>query len=499
MGQRAVTPAEPASVSAPRTPRRYLAHLPLIVILALSAMLAVAFAWTTPRGANPDEGPHLQYVKVLATEYRLPSLNLEHRKAVGHADADYEAHQPPLYYALAAPFYLIGNAIEPDDGPTRACRLLSVLIGLFGTTMVWLLAKQIAPGRPGLWIAATAFAAFLPMRIAVTAAVSNDALAEAMGTWALLLMARGVMGQWRKCDWLWLGAALGMALISKQSCILLLPPALITVLLASKGGEREGESPATETTLLLRSGTTVLTVVLVIAGWFFVRNHLLYGDPMAKKAFDAYFADAPTWESFRAGGFSYQDYLGKRVFPTTMLSFWGWFGHLRPDQADLALGAYGNGPPSRWGYPPRSWLIPILSKVLLVAIAGSLVYLVRRMFTARVAVDPEHPDGTGVAVALLAIHAVFVFGGFLSFNTTYFQAQGRYLFPAIGAISLAVAAGLLEWVRAGSLIAASKEPPARARRTRIWETVAGCGIAAAVLALAAYAYFGVLVPGFAHS
>jgi 4-amino-4-deoxy-L-arabinose transferase-like glycosyltransferase len=388
--------------------------------------------------------------------------------------------------------------VDADDGPTRACRLLSIITGLFGTTLVWLLARQLAPNRPGLWIAATAFAAFLPMRLAVISAVNNDALAEAMGTLSLLLMVRGVMGHWRKRDWLWLGLALGLALISKQSCILLLPAALIAVLLSSKGGEREGTAPADETVLLLRSGATVLAIVIVIAGWFFVRNHLLYGDPMAKKAFDAYFADAPTWESFRAGGFTYQKYLGERVFPTTMLSFWGWFGYMNPDQANLALGAYGNGPPSRWGYPPRSWLIPILSNVLLFALAGSLVYLVCRTIRARRG-DADAPAGAGVGVGLLAIHAVFVFGAFLSFNTTYFQAQGRYLFPAIGAISLAIAAGLLEWARAAALIGAPKDPAAATLRERRWEAAAGCGIAAAVLALAAYAYLGVLVPGFAHS
>lgn len=498
MGRHAATTVQPVVASTLSPVQRLLPHLPLVVILVLSAILATAFAWTTPRGANPDEGPHLQYVKVIATEFRLPSLDLEHRKAVGHADGEYEAHQPPLYYLLAAPFYLAGAALHPDDGPTRACRMLTVLIGLCGTSLVWLLAKQLAPNRPGLRIAATGFAAFLPMRLAVTSAVNNDALAEAMGTLALLLMVRGVMGHWRKRDWLLLGVTLGLALLSKQSCILLLPAALIAVLLSSKGGEREGTTPADETTLLLRSGGTVLAVVLLIAGWFFVRNHLLYGDPMAKKAFDAYFADAPTWESFRAGGFTYQKYLGERVLPTAMLSFWGWFGYMNPDQAHLALGAYGNGPPIRWGYPPRSWLMPILNNVLLFALAGALVYLVRRKLRKK-PVNAGDDAGAGVGVGLLAIHAVFVFGAFLSFNTTYFQAQGRYLFPAIGAISLAVGAGLLEWVRAAALIRAPLEPGAAGRRERRWEAAVGCGIAAAVLALAAYAYFGVLTPGFSHS
>lgn len=502
MGARKATRGMPPAAPPTAPARKW--NLPdyrLVIILVLSASLGIAFAWTTPRGANPDESAHLQYVRVVATELRLPALDLEHRKRVGHSDTNYEAHQPPLYYVLAAPFYHVGNALDAQDGPYRACRLLSILIGLFGTGMVWLLAKELAPNRPGIWIAASAFAAFLPMRLAVTASVSNDPLAEAAGTASLLLIVRALKGHWAKRDWLWLGVALGVALIAKQSSLLLLPVAALAVILASNERATSEKEPSTDQlAVLLRSGAVVFGVVALIAGWFFIRNHFLYGDPLAKKAFDAYFADAYLWENFRAGGFTFQQYLFDRVFPTAFTSFWGWFGYMTNDQANLALGAYGAGPPSRWGYPPRSWLMPILGKVLLVALAGLVVYLVRRRLEpqpgdVRTARNPE----AGLGVALLALHAAFVFGAFLNFNTTYFQAQGRYLFPAIAAIALAVSAGLLEWPRAAALIGAGKDRERWLARARSWELVAGWGVAAAALTLACYAYFGVLVPGFSHS
>jgi len=479
----------------------------LLVILLLSAVLGLGFARATPKGANPDEGAHLEFVRIVATEFRLPALNVEDRRQKGFKDANYEAHQAPLYYLLAAPFYRVGEAVDATNGPTQGARLLSILIGLAGTTLIWLLAREMAQGRAGLWVATTAIAAFLPMRIAVAASVGNDILAEALATLSLLLMVRGVRGKWARQDWIWLGLALGVALLSKQNSILLLPIAFFAILFAAKrttpDPSASGMAADLDLPLFMRSGLTVLGVAALVSGWWFVRNLVLYHDPLALRVFNEYFLDAPRWESFRAGGFSFQQYLETKVFPTAFASFWGWFGYLLPEQANLALGAYGIGPPSHWGYPPKSWLYPILQELLLVAALGILVYGIRKgMLERRRGAPSEGGAGnpeTAVGVGLLVAHAVFVFGAFLNFNTTYFQAQGRYLLPAIAALALGMAGGWLEWVRTPALLSAREDYERGMARARLWEGIAGWLIAAAMLVLALYAYFGVLVPGFAHS
>lgn len=477
----------------------------LLLILFLSAALGIAFARSTPKGANPDEGAHLEFVRIVATEFRLPALNVEERRQRKFADANYEAHQAPLYYLLAAPFYRVGEAVDANEGPTQGGRLLSVLIGILGTSLVWLLAREVAPGRPGLWIAATAFAAFLPMRLAATASVGNDALAEAMGTLCLLLMVRGLFGKWTRQDWTWLGVSLGLALLSKQNSILLLPILFFGMVFSARRSEplpgQTGIEAELDTSLFLRSVGTVFGLAALVSGWWFVRNQLLYHDPLALRTFNEYFLDVPRWESFRQGGFTLQQYWFGKVLPTAFASFWGWFGYLSPDQANLALGAYGEGPPSRWGYPPKSWLYPILGQLLLVAALGLLVYRIRNGLLER---RTGAPSGAGnpqrpVGVILLSFHALLVFAAFANFNATYFQAQGRYLLPAIATIALGVAAGWLEWVRSPALLSLREDPAQGAARSRRWETIAGGVVAAAMLTLAFYAYFGVLVPGFAHS
>jgi len=347
---------------------------------------------------------------------------------------------------------------------------------------VWLIAGEIVPERPALRVAATAVAAFLPMRLSVSSSASNDALAEATTSLALLLLLRGIRGSWDLRRAAALGGALGAALLTKQSGVLLLPVALAGIALAVHASRTPEAPPAAPrvsrrvpderdrlradqaaAALFLRSGAVALGIAAALAGWWFVRNQVLYGDPLAQGAFNEYFADTPRWESFRDRGMPYPVYLGM-VARTTFATFWGAFGHLAPDRPELFLGYVPGG---RRSYPPQSWAYPVLAALTLAAAAGWLRGGLRRRGRPR----------ARMMAGLLALHSVFVVAAFFNFNATYFQAQGRYLFPAIAALALALGGGWLEWAR---------------KR----ENAAGWTVTGAMVALAGYALFGVVVPGF---
>jgi len=114
-------------------------HVGLFVLLAAYAVLAVLFAVRTPAWQAPDEPAHYNYVRQAAGGVWLPvielgdwdSAALEQLKAQrfrGASPADihaieYEDHQPPLYYWLAAPIYAL------TDGSLTALRLFSAFWG----------------------------------------------------------------------------------------------------------------------------------------------------------------------------------------------------------------------------------------------------------------------------------------------------------------------------------------------------------------------------------
>ena len=138
------------------------------VILTAHCLLAIAYNLATPFGNNgypntPDEGAHFQYVAYVAREWRLPKFE-------GYAGVGYEAHQPPLYYFLAAVVYTLAG------GEGKAVRLLSTLCSAGVVWLVWLTLRRLAPERPLLALTGMGFAAFLPMHIAIGSAVGNDAL-----------------------------------------------------------------------------------------------------------------------------------------------------------------------------------------------------------------------------------------------------------------------------------------------------------------------------------
>jgi len=218
------------------------------------------------------------------------------------------------------------------------------------------------------------------------------------------------------------------------------------------------------------------------------------------------------------------------VFPTAFATFWGAFGHLDPSHPEWFMGWYRRpelspfaaalATPLEWvwpfrSYPPRSWVYPLLALATGASAAGWVrIYLRwkqagatgaaaatrpapraesspparggRKRRASQPATAPVRPldppvagpDSAAAAGAgILALHWVFVAAAFLNFNATYFQAQGRYLFPALAATTLALVRGWGEW-------------------TGSRPTILVGGVGGGLLLLALYALFGVIGPGF---
>lgn len=181
----------------------------LLIILAAYLALGVLYALKTPPWETPDEPAHFNYVRHLAEEGGLPTLQpgdydavyLEQIKAARFPPSlsidslRYEFHQPPLYYVLAAPLYLAARS----PGPLPALyllRLFSVALGLVVLGLSYAILSEIWPKEPLVIFGALGLMATVPMHIAMTAAVNNDTLAEAMLaglTWIALRRATGRM------------------------------------------------------------------------------------------------------------------------------------------------------------------------------------------------------------------------------------------------------------------------------------------------------------------
>src|SRR2546421_12851096 len=93
----------------------------LLLILFFQVLFGVLYAVRTPHWEAPDEPAHFNYVRVLAVTGTFPVLQqgdydqayleeIKSEKFPPELSVDairYESHQPPLYYVIATPFYLI--------------------------------------------------------------------------------------------------------------------------------------------------------------------------------------------------------------------------------------------------------------------------------------------------------------------------------------------------------------------------------------------------------
>lgn len=273
-------------------PRRRARAVVVLVVLELVAVLWLAgrSARQTPVFGTGDEGYHLAYAVSLAEGRGLPVVGqalvpaevlaiqdgaypgppLRPAVEVGFRGLSYEAFQPPLYYALAAPFTLLA-----EDWRDKVLVLRGLAVGLIAVALAFLLllCRLVRPAAP-LPLYAVALAPFLlPSLREQEVLVSNDVL--------LLPLALGfACAAWRAGSQRSLGALVlagalvGLLLLTKLTAVWAVP----VLTLVGLSVLRHRTTVRARLTVLLAG----LAPVLVLAPWL-VQNLSRYGSLTANE------------------------------------------------------------------------------------------------------------------------------------------------------------------------------------------------------------------------
>lgn len=391
--------------------RRSLA-VPLAIAL-LHLVLAMVFASLTPYRTEgyvwsqnnahaldigaPDERQHANYIARIA---RGEGFAVFKPKSPDLYET-YQAHQPPLYYLIGGAWAKITGADATLKDHGFRVRVLNAFIGTGGILGIYFLAWW-GFRREDVANLAIAFGAFLPMNIGLSSAVGNDPLLLALCTWCLAFAVKGIRDGWTMKILVAVGTLAAGAILTKTTGIALLPVLLGAAIL---------RRPTVKQLALV-----LVPVLLFVTPWW-VRNQNLYGDPLAMGAFTEAFTDSMQAKTIidRAGA---QAYWTEGVASWTSRSFVGVFGYMDIWLTDdsLPMGAGG-----------VYWLV----QAVLVAAFGGWIY----------ALAKADRDDRRIHV-LNAVFTAIVVLLFIRFNTQYFQAQARYILPAIGPIACGVAWGL---------------------------------------------------------
>jgi 4-amino-4-deoxy-L-arabinose transferase-like glycosyltransferase len=395
----------------------------LALILLAFCALGALYSVVVPLFEAPDEIWHFSFVRVLATQRALPV-----QPAEGKDMWLREAGQPPLYYFVAAPLVaLLDTSDFPDfvrfnvahpavtassqsqahnvfihtpheafpyQGAVLAVhlvRLLTVLWGAGAIAGVYLVAHEVAPSRPGLALVCASVAAFNTHLVFISSIVNNDAASICLCSFTLWLSVRVGRGKSTRRSEMALGLFLGLALLSKVSALALLPLVALALCLA---WWRERDIQA-----LLARGNVIFGLAALVAAWWYVRNWVLYGDPLAWRVWLIDIGVQPIGpvEVLRQSG-------------QVATSFWSPYDGLFP-----------------------AWVFWALALVLALAVAGWVRLSVRREWHARV-------NGEGLLLA--GIWFALLVASLVRYMTITPAAAGRLLFPGMAAFALFLVLGL---------------------------------------------------------
>ena len=412
------------------TPKRW-----LLLILAAYIILGIGYSIVIPLAETPDESEHFRYMQSIANSGELPVM-----LPVREENVTIEAHQPPLYYLVGATLFGYMDLDPADNPPDNPCfsfepddpgrktaylhnseewppqrdlyraflmmRWLSVLMGAATVWLAYVIGRQAVPTLPWFAPAVAATLAFNPQFIFITASVNNDVPTTMLGA-AIVALSVSSISRPRLGTYVLLGVIVGLGILSKFALFAFWPLAIIAAVWPALRITRSPFSLQLKFSGLIGRLLAVSVPPLLIAGWWYLRNYRLYGDPLMWDVTLA--AKGPVIA--RTSPFTLSD-LAEFV-SLHFQSFWLWFGWLNIKAPD--------------------WVYGLFLLLCLGAAAGLVRWFLRR----NIAV--ERPALVINALAILAIYASLL-QYIQTINWTGYQ--GRLAFAAAASISLFITLGL---------------------------------------------------------
>jgi 4-amino-4-deoxy-L-arabinose transferase-like glycosyltransferase len=352
MAPEALAPEE-SRVSSLRAPRWTLA-----VPLVLHGLLAGIYLFLLPLwGSVPDEPLHYSHMRYVAHHWRLPLISAPFRDLQEYYfidDPAGTAAHGPVYYWPGAVLYTLTQGMSLHD-QQYVIRAYSFVLGLLMVYTAWRAFALLFAGDPWVVFAATVLTTVMPHRLMISSVIYLDSMAALTSTvslWALVAAVYSAPQRgWR--PWLWAGAALGLAVLTKQTGLVLVPGALVAWGCCWR-----------ETRVALRTAATWLGAAtlgaLTVCGWWYVRNGVVYGQIMPMEPRN----EQQTWlDVLLTGQSAWYLWFVTRGFWLSLWSQVGWlppaavkpmYGTLLGVTAVLLVGIVAGSRQGYRGLPPQA-------------------------------------------------------------------------------------------------------------------------------------------------
>jgi len=392
----------------------------LAVVMIARIALWIHDAPQLRRNTGFDAPAHEQYVKFIQDKHALPKA----------ADG-WEMYQPPLYYAIGAG--LLG-AFGLETGNDQSTHLLRAINGVVGTVhclMALLCLRLLFPQKIGVQAMGLLVYAFLPPNLYLSLYVTNEPLAGLFVTSALYFFLRINREDKQSASlYVALGTALGAAVLTKASSLILLPVVMGILGLQSYARRK---SPVS---WLWMPGLMVVSC-LAVCGWYYgaiwvETGKLVLGnwDTNSRYLFWQY-------PGFRTAGYYYG--FGHSLASPLFSSYWsfgdGLYSTLWGDGLMSGANSVVYRPP--WNYDLMGSGYLLSMAIFLILLCGIVIVVFN--FIQRPTFE------RAVILGILFLFSVAIV--FMSLRVPFYsEMKAFYAFPAMFPLVILIAAGW-DWLQ----------------------------------------------------
>lgn len=389
-------------------------------VLMLSIVLwIILFINNTPKlpiRLGFDTNGHLQYVQYLLTNHGIPL-----------ASDSWQSYQPPLFYFASALVLAFSRLFFTEQYALYSLKLIPFLCGIGQILAAYYAARLIFPHSKTKQALSTAMAALIPMNIYMSHYISNEPLCAVLMGVSILIAVKILKRQEPSLKlFCILGLVSGLALLSKFTVLAILPVIWLIVFYKLALEQKNSLNK------LGKCFGSMLLIMIIAAGWFYIRNWIHFGKPLVGNWDVA--SGINWWQDPGFHTYKYFCQFGKvfslpyfsgfySLFDSLYSTFWG-------DGLFAGQAEYIYRPPWNYEYISVAYLLAIPAALtIIVGTIGALAKVILR----------------GSKVWLLMSGTVFALGYSIIYMNLrlpfYGQAKAFYALAAVLPISLTFALG----------------------------------------------------------
>jgi hypothetical protein len=218
-----------------------------------------------PLSVGMDYEGHTKYISYISAFWRVPLAN-----------EGWQMFQPPLFYFLEAVGMHFFSLFFNPETVVRILKLLPFLCGAAQVEICYRTLRYAYPERHSLQTMGTLLGGLLPMNIYISQSLGNEPLAGFFTALIVMYTCKFVSDPVSSPgkSALLMGLLLGLALLTKVTAILIVPPVLFFISVAvfqRSGNTIEGVRRS------IRFAAILLAMALAVSGWYYLRNWIEMG------------------------------------------------------------------------------------------------------------------------------------------------------------------------------------------------------------------------------